>query len=110
MLSKNKRVTKNVFQSIIKERKTLSTTLFLFHFKNSNTPQYAFVAPKNIFKKAVERNKYRRIGYNVLIKNPPNNGSGIFVYKKPSYIANQKEIKEEIVYILKKAGVINKTL
>jgi len=110
MLPKKKRVTKNVFQSIIKERKTLSTTLFLFHFKKNDTPQYAFVAPKNIFKKAVERNKYRRIGYNVLIKIPPINGSGIFVYKKPAYTTNQKETREDIVYILKKAGVINKTL
>jgi ribonuclease P protein component len=110
MLPKKKRVTKNVFQSIIKERKTLSTTLFLFHFKKSDTPQYAFVAPKNIFKKAIERNKYRRIGYNILIKTPPINGSGIFVYKKPSYTANQKEIKEEIIFILNKAGIINKTL
>ena len=105
MLSKKKRVTKEIFQSLIKGGKTLSTPLFLFYFIESKSPQYAFVAPKGIFKKAVERNKFRRIGYNVLRYIPIKSGVGIFIYKKQASIANSAEIKGNILSVLKKVGI-----
>ena len=106
MLSKKKRVTKENFRLLMEEGKTLSTPLFLFYFKKSETPAYAFVAPKGLFKKAVERNKFRRIGYNILRLLPVISGSGIFIYKKQAKTAKPIEIKENILFILKKAGVI----
>lgn len=105
MLSKKKRITKEIFQNLIKGGKTFSTPLFLFYYKESNLPQYAFVAPKGIFKKAVERNKFRRSGYNTLRYIPIRSGSGIFIYKKQAFIANSAEIKENILFILKKTGI-----
>lgn len=105
MLSKKKRVTKKDFHNLMKEGKTFSTQLFLFFFVKKEFPQYAFVAPKNLFKKAVKRNKFRRIGYNVLRSIPLKQGSGIFFYKKQSITATTEEIKENILFILKKTGL-----
>jgi len=105
MLPKKKRVTKEVFQVLMKEGKTLSTPLFLFYFKKSDFPQYVFVAPKNTFKNAVKRNKFRRIGYNILRSMPIKPGTGVFVYKKQSITASPEEIKENILFILKKTGL-----
>lgn len=102
MLPKKKRVTKEVFQHLLKEGKTFSTPLFLFYYQNSDTPQYAFVAPKNIFKKATERNKYRRIGYNILRLLPISKGKGIFMFRKDAKLANLGDLKEDIVSILSK--------
>ncbi len=106
MLPKKKRVTKKVFDVLMKEGKTFSTELFLFHFKKSEIPQYAFVAPKKTFKNAVKRNKYRRIGYNILRSLTLNSGMGIFIYKKQALNAKTDQIKENIVYVLKKTGFI----
>ena len=106
MFSKKERVTKNVFRVLIKERKTISTPLFLFYFKKSDLSQYAFVSPKKAFKNAVERNKYRRIGYEILGTLGIKSGSGIFMYKKKVTTSTKEEIKQDITFILKKAGII----
>ena len=106
MFSKKKRVTKEFFQILMKEGKTFSTQLFLFHYKKNESPQYVFVAPKNIFKNAVKRNKYRRIGYNILRFIPLKTGSGIFVYKKQAFMAKKDDFEKDIIYILKKAGFL----
>jgi ribonuclease P protein component len=102
MLPKKKRVTKGVFQTLMKEGKTFSTQLFLLYYKKSDIPQYAVVAPKGIFKNAVKRNKYRRIGYNVLRNVVITSGTGVFMYKKQAIISTQTEIKENILFLLKK--------
>lgn len=102
MLPKNKRVTKATFQSLMKERRLFSTQFFLFYHKKNELPQYSFVAPKAIFKASVKRNKYRRLGYNILRALPLKQGIGIFVYKKQAVLATQQEIKEEVFFILNK--------
>jgi ribonuclease P protein component len=107
MLPKKKRVTKNIFQSTMKGGKSFSTKLFLFYYTQNNNPQYAFVAPKVIFKNAVKRNKYRRIGYNILRSIPIKPSIGLFIYKKQAILATQQEIKEETIFILKKTGLID---
>lgn len=106
MLPKKKRVTKEFFQVLMKEGKTFSNQLFLFYYINTPNPQYVFVAPKNIYKMAVKRNKQRRIGYNIMRTLPIKIGSGIFMYKKQSTLSTQSEIKENIVFILKKTGFL----
>lgn len=90
----------------MKEGKTFSTQLFLFCYIKTANPQYAFVAPKNIYKNAVKRNKYKRIGYNVIRALSLKSGSGIFVYKKLSIDVSQSEIKENIIFILEKTGFL----
>lgn len=105
MLPKKKRVIKGVFRVLMKEGKTFSTQLFLFYFIKSDSPKYAFVAPKNIFRNAVKRNRFRRIGYNILRSVPIKSGTGVFVYKKQAIVARSQEIKENIIFLLKKASL-----
>jgi ribonuclease P protein component len=109
MLPKKKRVTKDFFQLLMKNGKTLSTQLFLFYSLKNESPRYAFVAPKGIFKNAVKRNKWRRIGYNILRSVPLSSGAGIFMYKKQAINATTEDIKKDVIFILKKAGFIGVT-
>ena len=107
MLPKKKRVTKEVFQNLMKEGKTFSTPFFLFYFKKNNSPKYAFVAPKGIFKSAVERNKWRRVGYNIVRSISVNSGAGVFMYKKQAIKAKNEDIRADIIFILKKTGFLS---
>ena len=102
MLPKSKRLDKKTFQEIVNTKRAISTSLFLFFMKNNDLPQYAFVASKGIFKTAVKRNKYRRIGYNILRSIDVKMGSGVFFYKKGATIATPEEIKKDIIFILNK--------
>ena len=106
MLPKKKRVTKGVFQVLMKEGKTFSTQLFLLYYLKSNSLQYAVVAPKNIFKNAVKRNKFRRIGYNILRSLPLKCGTGILMFKKQAVNATTQEMKDSIIFILKKTNCL----
>ena len=102
MLPKNKRVTKELFQKIMKIGGTLASPLFVFRYMESDKPQYAFVAPKTVAKRAVDRNKLRRTGYNALNTYTLKNISGIFFYKKAGKLASKGEIKGDIGVLLKK--------
>jgi ribonuclease P protein component len=102
MLSKKKRVTKDLFQAIMKSGKVIQSPFFIFRYIKQNPPNYAFVAPKSIAKTATERNKLRRRGYNslsLMVKIPL---AGIFFYKKEAKNATFKEIKEDIGDLLSK--------
>lgn len=103
MLPKKKRVNKKDFEFIIKNGKTLYSSLFSFYYTKSEAPHYAFVAPKKFFKRAIKRNKYRRIGFNLLKNiNYKDNISGIFIYKKDSLLATKEEIGQNIEFLFKK--------
>ena len=103
MLPKKKRMTKEIFQNVMKNGKAFHGSLFLFRYFSLNGPQYAFVVPKNIAKSAVVRNKFRRIGYNTLIKQDLRSLTGIFFYKKEALKSKKEDIEKEIMLILSKA-------
>jgi ribonuclease P protein component len=103
MLPKKKRVNKKDFEFIIKNGKTLYSSLFSFHYITSPLPHYAFVAPKKAFKGAVKRNRYRRMGYNILRELEHNYSvSGIFIYKKEALSVQKEEIQKNIEFLLSK--------
>ncbi len=103
MLPKKKRVTKELFQKIIKNGRIISSLLFTFKYLPRKSPQYAFVVPKIITKSAVKRNKYRRIGYNTLnLQDRIPNYAGVFLYKKEAIKAEQNTIINDINTILSK--------
>ena len=84
MFPKKKRVTKELFQAIMKDGKIISSSLFVFRYIPQNNPQYAFVAPKSVAKQANKRNTLRRQGYSALRSYIPRHTAGIFFYKKTS--------------------------
>jgi len=106
MLPKKKRVTKNVFQTIMEKGNVVSGSFFVLRYLKQETPQYAFVAPKKIAKTATKRNSLRRKGYNILRQYNLKSHSGIFFFKKEALGATLPQIKGDIEYILKKARII----
>jgi ribonuclease P protein component len=102
MLPKKKRITKEIFQIIMKKGKAFHGSLFLFRYIPSKIPQYSFVVPKKIAKNTVERNKFRRLGYNTLIKYELKPKTGIFFYKKEALKATKEEIEKDVLCILNK--------
>lgn len=106
MLPKRKRVTKELFQDIMKNGKILSSPLFLLRYKAQKQAQYAIVVPKNVGKQAVLRNKLRRQGYNALAQNTKIPSIlGIFFYKKQTKTPIFKDIKKNIDLILSKINI-----
>ncbi len=108
MFPKKKRVTKKLFDEIIKKGSTFSGYFFNFRYiNNKDLPRYAFVVPKKISKKAVERNKLKRRGYSIIREYPILNSMGVFFYKKNGVKASFLDIKNDIVSILKKTKINN---
>jgi len=100
MLPKKKRMTKDVFQSVMKTGKFFHSSLFSFRYIPSSETQYSFVVPKGIAKKATTRNKFRRLGYNILNKQDLKPMLGIFLYKKEALKLKKEEIEKDIKAIL----------
>ena len=103
MLPKKKRVTKEIFQNVMKNGKMISGSLFVLRYIPSKSPQFAFIAPKIVAKQAVSRNKLRRQGYNSISKTAKiPNIIGLFFYKKEAKNAKFGEIKGGINTLLSK--------
>ena len=105
MVSKKKRVTKDLFHVIMKTGRVISSPLFLFRYIPQKDVKVAFVASKSIAKSAVERNNMRRRGYNTIRNIPLQNIACIFFYKKEAKKANFEEIKTEVENILKRVKI-----
>lgn len=106
MLSKKNRVSKELFLSIMKAGGTLSGSVFVFRYQNSDTVNFSAVAPKSVAKSAVTRNRLRRKVYTAIKSFNPEKGTGIFFYKKGTSNVEYKDIKEDIGYLLKKSKFI----
>ena len=106
MLSKNKRVTKDIFQTILKKGNIISGSFFLFRYIPFERPAYAFVVSKKIAKTAIKRNSLRRAGYNILRNYKLKSASGLFFYKKEALTTPQIELKKDIENILTKANFL----
>ncbi len=102
-----KRVTKKLFDEIIKKGDVFYGSFFVFRYiKNTEFISYAFVVSKKISKKAVNRNKLKRRAYSIIRLLPIKNSSGIFFYKKNGLNVSYLKIKNDINFILKKTKII----
>lgn len=106
MLPKTKRVTKELFQDIMKNGKMLSGPLFVLRYKPTKYPKIAFIAPKSVAKQAILRNKLRRKGYNAISQNPKIPSIiGLFFYKKEAKSSSFKDIKDGVNTMLSKISL-----
>jgi ribonuclease P protein component len=105
MLPKNKRINKETFQKIMKNGRLISNPLFVFRYISQESPQYTFVAPKTVAKRANLRNNLRKQGYNCLrlLSLPPT--AGIFFYKKMTLKPKTSEINKAILDIFSKISL-----
>lgn len=101
MLAKKKRITKDLFQIIMKTGRVIHSPLFTFRYIKEG-PKYAFAVPKNVAKKAVDRNRMRRQGYNALRTCGLKPITGIFFYKKTLEKPSIAYVKENIGDIFNK--------
>ena len=90
MLSKKNRVDKKLIDQIFKDGKFVNSPNLTFKFlNNKDLPnKIAFIVPKTVSKKAVNRNLLRRRGYSILkkyIKQFPSGISGAFIFSKKSF-------------------------
>ena len=106
MLPKKKRVTKEIFQTIMEKGNVVSGSFFILHYLKQDSPKYAFVVSKKIAKTAVKRNSLRRKGYNVLRLYDLKSFAGIFFYKKEALNISPAEIEKDIDFLLKRAKII----
>ncbi len=106
MLSKEKKITSRIFKEKYPKSKKKYTRHFRISFcqesEDENT-RIAVVAPKKAFKKAVLRNKNKRIIYNILRQYYPQFSQGKIVFihiLKDISLLEKKEIEKEILPIL----------
>lgn len=106
MLAKKNRGSKKDIDFIFKDGEFIASPNLTFKFilnNNSSIPRISFIVPKNVSKKAVNRNLLRRRGYAVLekyIKQLPLGLIGVFIFKK--YQDDILIIENEIKNILNK--------
>jgi ribonuclease P protein component len=100
MLPKKNRADKGAVDEIFKEGRFFNSPNLTFKFTLKNTtpfPRISFIVPKSVAKKAVDRNKLRRLGYSVLekyIKKISPQIVGALVFKK--YQEDSSIIENEI--------------
>lgn len=106
MLAKKSRVTKGIVEKVFKVGKFINSELFSFKFTKKNDaskPRISVLAPKNIAKKAVDRNFLRRLGYNSLkslINKAPLGIEGVLIFKKST--KSKTDVEREIERIFNK--------
>jgi ribonuclease P protein component len=103
---KNRIKKKKEFQDVFKKGKTISGSFFILKIKknNFNFPRFAFVVPKKIEKKAVNRNKTKRIlreSVNPILPFIKSSFDFIFITRKKNKQGFQ-ETRKELQKVLKK--------
>ncbi len=109
MLSKHRRVTKSLFDTVLKEGKTTHGNLLYLRYMPKSLDLYshfAFVAPKSVAKLAVDRNKLRRKGYSILYPLNTTNSVGVFFFKKEAKNVSSMDISSDVISLLKKANLL----
>lgn len=104
MLLKKNRADKKAVEKIFKDGKTINSPelTFRFLFTGGKEKRISVVVPKGIVKKAVDRNRLRRVAYSVLQKNInklPTGLLGVFVFKKYQAFPGSLPPRENILII-----------
>jgi|SRR3989344_6418478 len=113
MLPKKNRIKKVNFLQALKGGYFKESSLLKMYVKNNlsiKNSVFAFVIKKSFIKKASERNKIRRWGYNIIennLKKIANNVSCVFFIKKTTgTLLSFKKIKSEVILLLNQAGCL----
>lgn len=111
MLKKQNRVNKHLFADVIKEGISYrSQNISLKTVKTPDTkPRFSVYVPKKELKSAVKRNLLRRRAQSALRKILPKAGLNfkvVILLKKRALTLPFSKLEDEIVFLLKKAGVL----
>lgn len=104
MFSKQFRIAAKEFNSLIKGGVRMHSPSLMLQFVSGDLYKFAVVVPKKVFKKAVDRNKVKRVLYGYLKKAYTEEllatGMYILVLKKPANQKTLQEIKNEVQGLL----------
>ena len=112
MLPKNRRIPRKDFPYILKTGKRFNSPHFLLYVaknEQENKSKFSFSVSKKVYKKASDRNKYRRRGYSAVSKQINNIADGhlyFFSFKKGKYPVKFTELQDEIISLFRSCGVL----
>jgi ribonuclease P protein component len=112
MLTKNRRIPRENFSYILSNGARFNSPRLLLYIAKipEKTPsRVAFSVSKKVCPKAVDRNRYRRIGYSaisVVIKALKPSYFLFFSYKKGSIPAKFEEIEKEVKALLSSSSML----
>lgn len=89
-------------------KKKIVTPLFILRFQEETEPRYAVVASKSVSKKAVHRNKVKRIFLQILkdlLEKQPNNNTLVFFLRRPYTEYSKSAIILELQNLFQKLDV-----
>ncbi len=106
MISKDKRISQELFKAFIKKNRSIEGDFLRLQYAPSkDVTRCAFVVPKSVAKTAVIRNSVRRHGYEAfrtINPQPKQPTLFVFFFKKSKKIPTYKEIYEQTSFLLKK--------
>lgn len=113
MLSRKNRVSRELFPFLLKKgKKYVSAHIFLrvarLEEKQVLHTRFSFVVSAKVAKRAVDRNRLRRRGYEIVGKDVDNFKNGfiaVFFYTKGASTTSKNELLNEINTLLKQAGL-----
>jgi RNase P protein component len=108
MLPKKQRIPRKHF-SLLKQAKASSNEMFLVRFAPSFSEgsRFCFSAGKKIAKKAVLRNRMRRVGYRIIAGLIPSIRRGFLIHVSFRAVPiNEEDAKQSLSQVLKKSGLI----
>jgi ribonuclease P protein component len=115
MLPKKNRISRVLFDTVLKNGIFFHSDHLIFRSVNhlQNGPsKFSFVVSKKVSKSAVKRNFLRRCGYSLLSlvlskeKMRTSGFLGAFFFKKGSEGLETEKLREEILFLLKKARIL----
>ncbi len=111
MLPRRERISVQKFDLIMEKGRVVHSPLFLLRYieeKDAKNSRFSAVAPQKIAKKAVERNKYRRMIYDSIapLISSTRPVSGILIAKVGIKTAIRPNITSDLQNLFVKAGLI----
>ena len=111
MAIKAQKVTRKLFAVVLDQGKKYHSTHLSFKIctTSEKIPIVSFVVSKKIAKQAVSRNFLKRRGRSIVKKLAYTNTKpflGVFFFKKGSENLSFQELEEEIMLLLRKAGMV----
>ena len=104
MISKNRRIPRELFKPLLESRKYFNSAHFSLRIAKAETPRLTISVSKKVSKKAVVRNKIRRRVYSAVHNLMPELSDNLFllIAKVGSENIKGQDLKDELVELLKK--------
>jgi ribonuclease P protein component len=112
MLAKNRRIKKELFQTIFQKGSHFQSSCLALKTIPKLCPKssFAFIVSAGMIKKAVARNKLKRRARAIIFKTLSSLKEGhcvVFIFKKGSQNLSFKEMESEMVGLLRKAKLLH---